>query len=410
MTFITNPFEYDSEGSLVTSVSNRNKDAFGNQRVSQQHCIFDSKTIGESGSLYWTYSTSLGGTGIFETNQSLIRLQVPATSGAFAIRQTRQYMNYQPGRGQLIKMTAVMDTPKSNLVQRIGYYDDSDGVFIEQSGLSSLAWVLRSSTSGISTEQRIVQSGWNVDTFNGSGISSQTIDVTKGNIYWIDLQWLGVGTARCGFGTADGHLSIAHKFESANKNTSVYMRTGSLPLRYEIRNAGTTSGQSSLKSICSAVFSEGGFDPIGLIVSKNNGTTLRSVNAAVPMLSVRLKQACNRATIIPLGVTAALTSADTILCEVVIGVQPSGGTWVDNGNGTCSEYNITATAVPSSYTIIDSFYMQGNTNRTIDRDLRSSLKVVANDLIGTSDAVTIILRSLTGAANCAASLVWKEIT
>ena len=71
-----------------------------------------------------------------------------------------------------------------------GHYFETDGI--------NLYWVY--AYGGTTT--RIVQSSWNVDTFNGSGPSGLTLTINNmlnDILFIIDQEWLGVGRVRVGF-------------------------------------------------------------------------------------------------------------------------------------------------------------------------------------------------------------------
>ena len=165
--------------------------------------------------------------------------------------------------------TFAMNTPKANVRQRVGYYGGENGIYFENDGTTNY-FVLRSNTSGNVTETRVAQTDWTVDKFDGTGYSAQSggaehtggLDVSKTNILWMDIEWLGVGDVRCGF-VVDGKMTTAHIFHNDNKNLVPYMTTASLPLRYEIKNTGVTTSNSTLKQICSTVISEGGYELYG---------------------------------------------------------------------------------------------------------------------------------------------------
>jgi hypothetical protein len=147
--------------------------------------------------------------------------------------------------------------PGANVTQRVGYFDASDGIYLERTAAGARI-VLRSST-GAGT-QTVEQVDWDDPMgANNHSHSNKTLDLTKNQILVIDFQWLGVGMVRVGF-DIDGEIFWVHSFKNANTTLVVpYMRTGSLPVRYEIRN--TAAGAAgTLKAICASVATEGGMD------------------------------------------------------------------------------------------------------------------------------------------------------
>jgi hypothetical protein len=121
--------------------------------------------------------------------------------------------------------------------------------------------VRRTYTSGASVDDPILQSAWNGDKLDGTGASGYTLDPTKSNILFMDLEWLGVGAVRVGF-VIDGKFITAHTFYNANSLTTVYMQTANLPIRYEIEvTSALAAGTYTLQQICSTCMSEGGYAP-----------------------------------------------------------------------------------------------------------------------------------------------------
>ena len=54
-------------------------------------------------------------------------------------------MTYQPGKSLLNLNTFVMDAAQTNLAQRVGMFDNDNGIYFEKTG-STLRWVRRTST------------------------------------------------------------------------------------------------------------------------------------------------------------------------------------------------------------------------------------------------------------------------
>ena len=230
-------------------------DAFGRLRASTPLTLFDSSHRYRDNGL-WNTDTATGGTTAFNANEGLVELSVTTTSGSRVYRETSKVFSYQPGKGLLVMSTFVMSPAKTGLRQRIGYFGTQNGLYIELDG-STLSFVERSLVTGSVTETRVNQANWNIDKLAGTGPSGLTLDITKAQILWMDIEWLGLGTVRMGF-VIDGKFIHCHSFNHANLITSTYITTASLPLPYEIENTGTTSTASTLKQVCSTVISEGG--------------------------------------------------------------------------------------------------------------------------------------------------------
>lgn len=297
----------------VVSFDGAKTDAFGRLRVSNPHTLFESLQRFSLGTSFVS-NTASGGTVSFIAAQSSANLTVTNTIGSFTGRETQYVFTYQPGKSLLIFMTFVMNSISSeNLRQRVGYFGSDNGIYLELS--DQLYFVKRTNVTGTvdSTTFMVPQSQWNVDPMNGNGSSGITLDITKTQIFWTDIEWLGVGSVRCGF-VINGALYIAHKFNHANFSNTVYMTTACLPLRYEIQSL-TSSGPatSNLTEICCTVISEGGSDPPKRLYS-NVYNFSRTMTAGTWYPSISIKLSPNRLESICMikQIELVMTTADVI--------------------------------------------------------------------------------------------------
>jgi hypothetical protein len=205
---------YNNAGNISASI-----DAFGRMRVSNPYTLFDGGQRYRDNSFKWDQQDTGGGTSSFLANESTVLMTV-AGNGDSSIRQSKQVFSYQPGKSLLTMATFVMTTPTAGLRQRVGYFGTENGVYFEADG-TTLNLVIRKYTSGSvdDTAEKIPQSAWNVDRLNGQGgqnnISGLTLDVSKAQIWWTDVEWLGVGSVRCGF-VINGQFIVCHIFHHAN--------------------------------------------------------------------------------------------------------------------------------------------------------------------------------------------------
>ena len=240
-----------------------NLDAFGRLRSSNPYTLFDSKMVNSALAYIWDDAEVIG-TGVtsstYNANQASVTLAVDDNAAGKRVRQTRRHFNYQSGKSQLILMTGVFGTGTDGITRRMGYFNDKNGLFYEQTTLG-MAVVVRTYTSGSAVDASYRQSIWNLDKMDGTGKSGVNLDFTKTQIVFFDMEWLGVGRIRFGW-VVDGKIYYCHEVNNANNLTLVYMSTPNLPLRYEIDNDGTGAA-SSMVQICSTVISEGGEQDTG---------------------------------------------------------------------------------------------------------------------------------------------------
>ena len=239
---------YNDAGNISASI-----DAFGRMRVSNPFTLFDGGLRYRDDSFRWDQADTGEGVSTFLPNESTVLMTV-AGNGDSAVRQSKQVFSYQPGKSLLTMATFVMNTPTAGLRQRVGYFGAQNGVYFEVDGVN-INLVIRKYTSGSvdDTSEKIPRSQWNGDKMDGQGgqsnISGVTLDVTKSHIFWCDVEWLGVGSVRCGF-VINGQFIVCHIFHHANILDKVYMTTASLPVRYELTSTGAAG---TMRAICSTV-------------------------------------------------------------------------------------------------------------------------------------------------------------
>lgn len=384
-------------------------DAFGRLQVANPYTIFDSQNRYQT-STYFDTSTSTGGTATYLPNESSLSLAVTTTSGSEVVRQTYRSFAYQPGKSLLILNTFAMNAGKANLRQRVGYMSAQNGVFLEQDG-TTLYFVIRSYTSGAVVENRVAQSSWNVDKFDGTGASGVNIDVTKTQIFWMDIEWLGVGSVRCGF-TVNGVNYICHQFNNANVNSSVYMTTAILPIRYEITNTGTTASSSSMKQICSTVISEGGYEKKTMPSVARRTTSLTGIGTTfLPLISLRLASGRTGAVVIPDGHSLLpLTSGDYELAMFKNATLTSASFTASTSANV--EYDVSATAVSGGTQLTSEFFSATNQSASAtgaSSDYNFDLQLGAT-IAGVSDVYTLAIRTLAGTQSAIGSLSFYDLT
>ena len=396
-------------------------DAFGRARISTPLTLFDSSHRYNDNGL-WSYSNTAGTTVAFNANAGLIEMTLPTTSGAEIIRETTKVFSYQPGKSLQTLNTFCFNPAKANLRQRVGYFGADNGIFLELDG-STLYFVERSKVTGSVTETKVAQQDWNIDTLLGSELSSpshMTLDITKAQILFSDIEWLGIGTVRVGF-VIDGRFIHCHSFHHANFIDSTYITTASLPLRYEIKNnGGATSSSSTMKQVCSSVISEGGYDLYGaqraIVTPINLPIDLGTSGTIAPVISIRLKTSPNRLDAIVI-LTAISIMGVTNNCnynwQVVSSGTTSGGTWTSLADDSSVEYNITG----SSFTggrILASGFLSGSAQGTQSVDiLKESLfkfQLERNSLTSTPFELTLVASASLSGGDILAAMDFEEIS
>ena len=87
----------------------------------------------------------------------------------------------------------------------------------------------------------IPQSEWNLDRCDGTGPSGYEIDITKMQMIGVQFTWYGAGFIDWMLRGPNGDYIFCHRLKGNNLNTEAYMRTGNLPVRYEVLNESTVN-------------------------------------------------------------------------------------------------------------------------------------------------------------------------
>ena len=391
-------------------LSKNNFDAFGRLRVSQPFTLFDSQNRYAADPSFDTSLTG-SGTSTFLTNESAVSLAVTTASGDKVVRQTKRCFPYQPGKSLSFLMTFVMAAAKTNLRQRVGYFDSNNGLFLQRSG-TELSFIIRSYTGGfVDDTRKVVQSAWNGDKLDGSGASGITLDTTKAQILFADFEWLGVGSVRVGF-VIDGQYITAHTFDNANEVTSVYMQTATLPLRIEIENTAATASSSSMKQICSTVISEGGYEQTSIERVARRSTTLTGIGTSfVPLVSIRLASDSLGAVILPKQVRVLPIANGEYEIALVRNATLTGASY-DTTTFASVDLDVTATAMSGGDIVLNEYATASNqAGVQAQNDLLYNFDMqLGATIAGTSDVYTVAVRILSGTGSAIGSLAFYDLS
>jgi putative cofactor-binding repeat protein len=393
-------------------------DAFGRMRVAQPHTLFDSQHQDVENDKWDTLITG-SGTKTHLPDESTIKLEIATANNDSIIRETLRTMPYQPGKSLLIMNTFAMGIPKANVVQRTGYFSSNNGIYLENdSGTNYL--VLRSSVTGNIIENRVPQSEWNIDKFDGNGYSGQGteiahktgLDVNKSNLLWLDIEWLGVGDVRCGF-LVDGLLKTAHVFHHDNRNTTTYMRSAILPLRYEIFNKGVTTSNTAMRQICSTVISEGGYSQINQTRSASTPLTGKNLTNGInnPMVSVRLKTNRLNAVAIPVSVDLYGLQATAFKYRVYENVTSlANASWTTTDTSSAVEYDLSATSMTGGVLLKEGIFkgLESSKEVSLRDELNGIIQLTRKINAANGDIFTIAVEPTTNNDDAVVALSWQE--
>lgn len=398
---------YNNLGNISGSI-----DAFGRMRVSTPYTLFDGAMRYRDNAFKWNQQDTGSGTSTFLPNESSVLMTVSG-NGDSSIRQSKQVFSYQPGKSLLTMVTFVMTTPTANLRQRVGYFGEQNGVYFEVDG-TTLNLVIRKYTSGSvdDSTEKIPQSQWNVDRLNGQGgqynISGLTIDVSKAQIWWCDVEWLGVGSVRCGF-VINGQFIICHIFHHANILNKAYMTTATLPVRYELTSTGAAG---TMRAICSTVLSEGGYanrSQNRAVATALTGRELSNVDYK-PIICIRLKSTNIDSVVVPNKFDLYGLQQAGFIYKIILNPTLTSASWTSAGSDSSVEYDISATALSGGTTIDQGIFVgapKGGSASISSNDVDFSSQL-GRTIAGVSDIWCLAAISTSNNDDVVASVSWQE--
>jgi hypothetical protein len=135
-------------------------------------------------------------------------------------------------------------------------------------------------------DTRVNQVNFSHDSVDGNGHSGYKMDPNFVQMIGIQFSWYGAGFMDYMVRSNDGSFIIAHRFKQNNVNTTASMRSGNLPIRYQVVNesaipvvtlltAMTTSGTDNIQ-IDNATY----FPPSGYVLIDYEIVAYNSINSS----------------------------------------------------------------------------------------------------------------------------------
>lgn len=399
----------------VTLKHTEQVDSFGRLRVSNPTTLFDSQNRYQLNSKFFSNTVGTGTAVNYIASQSAANLYVTSNLNDYVGRESRYVFNYQPGKSLLTMSTFVMNTAKSGLVQRVGYFGTENGFYIQlgsntspTTAYSNVYFVQRSNSTGTVTETVVDQPNWNGDKLNGTGASGYSLDITKSQIFYSDTEWLGVGSVRVGV-VIDGTFINCHTFNHANLVPYAYTTTACLPLRYEIFNAAATSGSSNLNQICSTVLSEGGYEPKEQLFVQSNVTVTTLSGTLRPLCSVRLASGrLDAIAVIKQIAMACGTPNDLAQWRLVLNGTLTGANWRSHADSTNVQIDDSATAISGGRVLESGFAQTGGGSTVVSSDFFEA-QIGRNSYTQTSDVITLCGIQCTSNPQVYWVMAWAEL-
>ncbi len=389
------------------------RDAFGRTRSSTPQTLFDSKQIFDQLPLFFD-DQEVSGSGtnsVYSQDRASTTLSVDAGAAGKRVRQTFRRFNYQPGKAQQVFLTFVMGAAATSVRKRVGYFDDENGLFFEQTD-EGLFLVRRSNVTGTPVDERVAQEDWNLDRLDDSQVDGPTLDITKIQLMLIDYAWLGAQRARVGF-HFNGDLVYAHEFTHSNELDSVFMSVPNLPLRQSIESFGAGSGTAEYEGICASIIAEGGQETTGITTYVSNGALevdANTVGVIYGVLGLRLKSTHLQANILPASISYLAGTTDDY--EWIVAFNPSLATtasWSDvDGSAMQFAEGDADHVVTGGEAIAGGYQVSGGGTGSFTTRVETALQLGAA-IDGTRDEIWLCVRPLSAGLDILCGVTLREL-
>ena len=412
--------EYNVLGQPVlrTTLGPTAGDAFGRFRVSNPYTLFDSFHRYQDNGRISQYTTGTS-TSTHSITEGCVTMSVGTGTNDAIYRESARAFAYQPGKSLLVLETFVMGAAKPGKRTRFGYFDTSNGFFLERDGTNIYFVKRTTSETGSVVEHRVAKEDWNLNKLDGTDASKITLNLDVAQILYTEIEWLGVGSVTQGF-VINAQFVPCHRWDWANVagSTSTYMATACLPVRAELQNTTSTTSSSTLKVICTSVISEGGYEVRGRPRSVGHAInvpySLAAQNTTYPIFSMRLKSTRLGGIVLPKNFTLGIDKAANYRYTIIIGGTTSGGTWTDAGATDSSvEYKLNATSISGGNTVEMSFINASNQSSVAPTlaDFPFQYQLERNTFLNTGTEFTVCIQTdSSNGPNAWCSVNWEEVT
>lgn len=393
---------------------NQNLDSFERLRVSLPQTVYEYGFQCSKASLIW--AEKIGGSGV---------------------------ATFQPNTSSITLSTGITRTDAQ--VKLVGYGDSENGIFLGQDN-TGIFVLLRSNVTGtVSDARKVYQADWNIDKMDGRGQSGILLDITKAQIFEIQLQFLGVGLVKCGL-DVNGKLYFIHQFLNANIISKTYMTTANLPIHYSITD-GTDfvirqtfqymryrhgkglqilitfnmndDTVNELEQICASVITEtAGDEDIPYLNSVSTGTVPALIVAGAynPILSIRprptfVSGVVNRSQIIGEEIDLLVSTANRIVdWKLVYDGTLTGANFTAPSANTNFELDLSATAITGGETIKEGYAVSSVQTRSAISKSFSTKVPITLDIDGLNPKnLSLVATAIGGNTDVYASLSVRQL-
>lgn len=341
-----------------------------------------------------------------------VEMTVGGSAGDEVIRQTRNVIEYIPGRQNEITQVVKFGTPQEGIRRRVGLFNENNGFFFENDGLEYYVCIRKTNSEGVTQDTRVARKDWNVDRLDGTGPSGIVADSQAIQMFDIEYEWYGAGIVEFKW-IIDNNAYPIHQFYHGNRATEPFVNTPFLPVRLELTNVSGTSGTHTFYQNSTSVLAEGARGPLGReenVSTPFTGVATGAARVLRPVLSIRLRADRLQGVALPLEFLAASLDNTPLYYQVRRDVTLTGADWQNvPGEQSFCEYDYTATAYTGGEPIQTGYISSTNQGQTKIFPGETILQLGRNDMGTTAQTFTILAATAQSNKSVFASLSWVEI-
>lgn len=378
-------------------ISTSRQTFFNTYQYSKDPQIWDEQTTGTASS---TFSQYAGG----------VFLNVGETAGDEIIRQSRNVVQYIPGRANEATFAIRLNQFEEGVRKRFGVFDEFNGTYFEK-GVDDYYVVTRRNTPTGVVENRVPRAEWNVDRFDGTGPSQLEFQEDKIQMFSLEYEWYGAGVVEYKV-IFDNNSYPLHRFNSANIETLPWSNTPYVPVRFELTNVAGTPGTHQILTGSTAVASEGDEGALGREKNATTplaGITTETANVFQPILSIRLRSDRLNGVVIPIEFQTATLDNTGLFYRVIRDVELVGTDWQPVDDNSFIEYDYAATGFSGGSVIQTGYVAPTNQGISIKFPEVTIRQLGRNDMGTTAQTFTLLAATVQANKDVFSSLSWVEV-
>lgn len=361
---ILNPF---SDEPRLNGSGDLTQDAWGLQKVSHPKSLFYGMFTFDIPPQMWILHEN--GVELFDIATSL---RAYSENGALTLKsgtvlndetllESRRHPRYQPNRGHLYSCSAFLPNPTSGQVDFGLFVDNENGVFFRRKEDGNLYACLLNNS--VLVREELITTSFN-------------IDLTRGNVYDIQMQWRGVGNIKFFIGSPiTGTSELVHTFKNLNNLTDMSLQNPALSA--SVRATNVSGNEGLIRIGCVDITSEGGStekEQFGSAIG------IATVSDGDPILAIRSPSTINgKVNTRDIHLARISANADKKSSVSIYRTRdPSavvGGTWTRVNSSSYTEQNSTLTSVDIlKMDYVTTFNVEANTTERMVNPAREHIE------------------------------------